>query len=84
MVHFGKVDVTSKVLDPSFANFDYGKSSFLVATDLLPIFIKEDPASRWQNLPLCEGLRPYAGGGPFVSSQFGLEVDRTTCMPSEQ
>ena len=23
MVHFGKADVTSKVSDPSFANFDY-------------------------------------------------------------
>jgi len=45
MIHFGKADVTCKVLDPSFANFDYGRSSFLVATGPLPIFIKEDPAS---------------------------------------
>jgi len=45
MIHFGKADVTCKVLDPSFANFDYGRSSFLVATDPLPIFIKEDPTS---------------------------------------
>ena len=45
MIHFGKADVTCKVSDPSFANFDYGRSSFLVAIGPLPIFIKEDPAS---------------------------------------
>jgi len=45
MIHFGKEKVTSKVLDPSFANFDYGRSSYQVATNPLPIFIKEDPAS---------------------------------------
>ena len=44
MIYFGKADVTSKVSDPSFTNFDYGRSSFLVATNPLPIFIKEDPA----------------------------------------
>ena len=45
MIHFGKADVTYKVLDPSFANFDNGRSSFLVATSPLSIFIKEDSAS---------------------------------------
>ena len=68
MIHFGKVDVTCKVSDLSFANFNQRRSGFLVATGPLPIFIKEDPASWWQNLPLGEGLRPCAGGRPFVSS----------------
>ena len=45
IIHFGKADVTSKVLDPSFANFDYERSSFLVTTNPLPILIKEDPVS---------------------------------------
>jgi len=45
MIHFGKADVTCKVSDPSFANFHQRRSSFLVATGPLPIFIKEDPAS---------------------------------------
>jgi len=45
MIHFGEAEVTSKVLDPSFTNFDYGRSSYLVATNPLPIFIKEDPTS---------------------------------------
>ena len=66
----------------------------------LPIFIKEDPAfwwqpvlcqfsskklpSWWQNLPLCEGLRPYAGGRPFVSSWFRLKVVRPlVCLLSK-
>ena len=40
MIHFEKVDVTCKVLDPSFANFDYERSSFLVATSPLPISSK--------------------------------------------
>ena len=40
----GKADITSKVSDPSFVNFVYGRSSFLVATNQLPILIKEDPA----------------------------------------
>jgi len=45
MIHFGKTDVTCKVSDPSFANFHQRRSSFLVATSPLLIFIKEDPAS---------------------------------------
>jgi len=45
MIHFGKADVTCKVSDPFFANFDQRRSIFLVATGPLPIFIKEDPAS---------------------------------------
>jgi len=45
MIHFGKVGVTCKVSDPSFANFNQRRSNFLVATSPLPIFIKEDPAS---------------------------------------
>ena len=45
MIHFGKAEVTCKVSDPSFANFDFGRSNFLVATNPLPILIKEDPAS---------------------------------------
>ena len=44
MIHFGKADVTCKVSDPSFANFDQRRSGFLVATGPLPIFIKDDPA----------------------------------------
>jgi len=63
-------DVVSKVSDPSFANFDYERSSFLVATNPLPILIKEDPASWWQNLPLSEGLRPCERGKTFLSSWF--------------
>ena len=55
-----------------------------MATGPSPILITEGSTSWWHNLPLCEGLRPCAGGRPFVSSWFGLEVDRTTCMPFEQ
>ena len=34
MIHFGKAGVTSKVSDPSFANFNQRRSGFLVATML--------------------------------------------------
>ena len=66
-----KEDVTSKVSDPSFANFDQRRSSFLVAKICppvrsrilpLPILIKEDPGLWWQNLLLSEGLRPTPVG----------------------
>ena len=72
MILFEKAGITCKVSDPSFANFNQRRSGFLVATSPLPIFIKEDPASWWQNLPLSEGLRPCAGGRPLVSSWDGL------------
>ena len=81
MIHFGKADVTCKVSDPSIANFHQRRSSLLMATSPLPILIKDDPAPWWQNLSLGEGLRSCAGGRPFVSSWFGLEVDSITCMP---
>ena len=42
-----------------------------MATNPLPILIKEDPAPWWQNLPLSEGLRPCEEGRPFVSSWSG-------------
>jgi len=38
-------DVTSKASDPSFANFNQRRSSFLVSTSPLSILITEDPAS---------------------------------------
>ena len=37
MIHFGKAGVTCKVSDPSFANFNQRRSSFLVAAGPLPI-----------------------------------------------
>jgi len=40
--------------------------------------------SWWHHLFLCKGLWSCAGGRPFVSSWFRLEVDKTTCMPAEQ
>ena len=96
MIHFEKADVTSKVADlpianfhlkkiqpaggdQSFANFDCGRFNFLVAQSV-PVA----ESVLVHHLFWCEGLRPCAGGRPFVSSWSGLEADKTTCMPFAQ
>ena len=83
MIYFGKANVTCKVSDPSFVNFNQRRSSFLVATGPLLIFIKEDPTisaimRRITALCIRKAFRVQ------LAWLITLEVDRTTCMPLEQ
>ena len=84
MIHFGKVGVTCKVADLPIAGFHLKKIQSAGGDQSFTNF----DCGRFNFLVapsvLVRRLTALCRREPFVSSWFGLKVDKTTCMPLEQ